>query len=678
MIFKAALIVFLAFIGSANAQTTTNLRNELVTARAVAQPKVVSILVVREDFSGSEAALSVSSGSGTVVTPEGHVATNAHVVANGKRFKVVLNDQREFPATLVGEDAMSDLAVLKINAPGVSFPFAEFSMEQSLQAGDTVLAMGAPWGMTDSVSAGVVNHANRLLVSLFEDEADYEQAAGQDQVTARYYAWIQHDAAISPGNSGGPLVDLSGRIVGVNTRGSFFGGDMAFAIPGPIARTIVAELIKNGRVTRSDYGFNVRSLRGTRYTAGAMVSSVDRESNAEKAGLRAGDRLLSVNAVAVNLKQPEAVPVFRRQLAERAVQSSIRLKLMRGQEALELEIRSVREEDRSIKQVEISSLGISAADLSADMARSRFLEAKASVSVAGIRAGGPAASAQPPLQVGDVIESIEQRPVASAQKLLELAPPVAELDDQRTWVLAFSRRGKEMVSVITPAPKRLIPEQLPELPKSWAGWEVQPLPPALAARLKLGVEGGFRVTRVYADSPAARAGVAVGDVITATGGIAVLPSGLVETGALDQRVRNASLGAPFVVSISRAQKSRELSMTLIEQPLVIERAERTFIDRLSLVARDLTFYDRVDRSLTALQRGVIIDRVEAGGVAGLAHLRQGDLLVQVNQRKVDSVEGLSARLQALESKQAPRLSFLVMRGADTRLLFVDSPWLETQ
>ena len=87
-----------------------------------------------------------------------------------------------------------------------------------LQPGDTVLAMGAPWGLSNSMSAGVVNNPRRLLVSLFDDEADYEDRLGADQPTGRYYAWIQHDASIAPGNSGGPLVDLSGRIVGVNTR----------------------------------------------------------------------------------------------------------------------------------------------------------------------------------------------------------------------------------------------------------------------------------------------------------------------------------------------------------------------------------------------------------------------------------------------------------------------------
>ena len=122
--------------------------------------------------------------------------------------------------------------------------------------------MGAPWGLSNSMSAGVVNNPRRLLVSLFDDEADYEDSLSEDEPTGRYYAWIQHDASIAPGNSGGPLVDLSGRIVGVNTRGMIVGGDLAFAIPGAEAGSIVRTLIEKGRVDRVSLGFRLRSLKG--------------------------------------------------------------------------------------------------------------------------------------------------------------------------------------------------------------------------------------------------------------------------------------------------------------------------------------------------------------------------------------------------------------------------------
>lgn len=673
---KCLLLCLLCALTVAHAEPADSLREELKIAREAVQPHVVTILAVREQFNASEASLSLGSGSGTVISAAGDIVTNAHVTAFGKRFKVVMNDKREFPAELIGEDPISDLAVLRIKAaPGTRFSYASFADQVALEPGDTVMAMGAPWGLVDSVSAGVVNNANRLLVSVFEDEADYEQALGQDQATARYYAWIQHDAPISPGNSGGPLVDIRGRIVGINTRGMDFGGDLAFSIPAPIAKKVVDALIRDGHVSRADFGFNVRSLRGTPFTEGAVVSSVDRESLAEKAGLRAGDQLLAMDGAAVKLTQPEDVPPFRRALAEREIGSTVRLSVRSGNApARQVVVASIHDAPAKTDELEVASLGLSVTELTATMARNRFLEAKPGVSVVGVRAGGPAASAQPPIVAGDLIESIEGEPITRATQLVAKAPPVSELNDQLTYVLAISRRGKKLLSVITPAPKRLIPEQPPELTKAWAGWEVQPIPAALATRLKLAASGGFRVTRVYAQSPAAKAGVAVGDLITATNGIAVAPSGLLETVALDQRVRNASLKEPFQVELLRANQTRAVSLMLSEQPIDTERAERTWVNELSMVVRDLTFYDRVDRNLAETQRGILIERIENGGFAGLAHLRSGDLLVRVNDADIASVDDLGAQLRRLQQIDAPKLSFLVLRGADTRLLFVDSPW----
>ena len=204
----------------------------IAMARDRVLPVVVSILVVNEEFRQGEPTLSLSSGSGTVITAQGHVATNAHVTQNGKSFRVIFADGRELPAKLIGTDTLTDLAVLQVQPPTPeTFAFAEFADKLDLQAGDTVLAMGAPWGLSNSMSAGVVNNPRRLLVSLFDDEADYEDSLGDDEPTGRFYAWIQHDASIAPGNSGGPLVDLNGRIVGVNTRGLIVGGDLLLPFP---------------------------------------------------------------------------------------------------------------------------------------------------------------------------------------------------------------------------------------------------------------------------------------------------------------------------------------------------------------------------------------------------------------------------------------------------------------
>jgi S1-C subfamily serine protease len=650
------------------------------TARDSVLPNVVSILVVREDFSAGEARLSLSGGTGTIVRADGYVATNAHVTDNGKRFKVVLNDSREFPAVLVGVDAVSDLAVLKIVAPGVKFSFSEFSNDLSeLKPGDEVIAMGAPWGMRDSLSKGVINNVNRLLVSLFEDEADYEQSLNESQLTARYYAWIQHDASISPGNSGGPLVDMQGRVVGVNTRGNIFGGDMAFSIPAPIARKVVDTIIADGAVTRSDFGFGVRSLRGSGFQQGALVSNVDRGSNAERVGLKPGDRILKISGAAISLVEPEDIPNFRRTLAERPVGSSLDFQIIRAGKTLSLKVKSVEQIDAKPKEVEVPNWGISVVQLTPNVARTRYFDSTKGVLVQGMRPGGPGNTAQPALQAGDRITHVNQVEVRDLAHFEAIVGPalLGSSLDATAVSIKIDRQSAQLLSLLTPAPKRLLAPSNPELDKAWAGWEIQPVPATLAKGIGY-AEAGFRITRIYPDSPAAKAKLVVGDLITATNGIAVKPSGLKETSALDLRVRNAEMDQAFKVSILRAGAKLEVPVKLSEEPLSVSKAERRWNERLSLTLRALTYFDRMERKLKSGQNGVVLERVESGGFGGLAHLREADLLVSLSGRTVSDLTSFDAALAAAEKAGEAKLSFLVMRGTDTRLLFVDAPWREVQ
>lgn len=653
--------------------------SSMAVARDAVLPHVVSILVVRQDFAAGEARLSLSGGTGTIVSADGFIATNAHVTENGTRFRVVLNDQREFPAVLVGTDPISDLAVLKLQAPsGVRFGFATFANDLSaLKPGDTILAMGAPWGMRDSVTAGVINHVSRLMVSLFEDEADYEQSLNATQSTARYYAWIQHDASISPGNSGGPLVDLSGRVIGVNTRGNVFGGDMAFSIPAPIAASVVQALIKDGKVTRSDFGFNVRSLRGTDLAEGVLISGVDRESLAEKAGLKPGDLLLSVDGKAITLAEPESVPDFRRTLAERPIGSVLKLSVRRAQQVLTIAIASVSQTDQKPDEQEIAHWGISVGEITADVVRTRYLDSASGVLVAGLRTGGPAGTAQPPLQMGDRITHVNDKAVQAISDFKKLAgslpEPSPNQSEPEPVTLSVDRAGNRLLVLLTPAPKRIIPPVNPELSKAWAGWEVQPIPGTLASQLNL-AEAGFRVTRLYPKGPAELAGVQIGDLITGTGANPVKPSGLKETSALDLRVRNALMTEPLKISVLRGGKSQTLALSLVEKPNPAETVDRLWNDDLSTQLRELTFFDRIERKLNTSQNGVVVERVENGGYGGLAHLREGDLLVRLGEQNISDLASFSAALAVAQNTQVAKLSFLVMRGTGTRLLFVESPW----
>ncbi len=649
---------------------------DVTSARDAVMPYVVSIMVVRNDHVQGRGQLSLSSGSGTIISANGHVATNAHVTENGERFRVVMADKRELPARLVGVDELSDIAVLQIDTRlQTRFAFANFAERNSLQAGDTVLAMGAPWGLEQSLSQGVVNHPARLMVSLFQDEADYEQQLGRNQPTARFYAWIQHDASIAPGNSGGPLVNLSGQIVGINTRGSLAGGDMAFAIPAEIARRIVLQLIEFGEVKRSFFGFSIRSLKGSGLSEGVLVSSVQQDSPADAAGLVPGDHILKIDGHPVTVAQPEQVPTFLRELTERALGSSVALQVQNASGTRVLSMKSQRYPPDLGDNAEIKAWGLTLSEVTPAIARSRLLEHQTGLIVTGVLPGRRAATAHPPLAVGDVIFTIDAKPVALVADVAQLGRLNGSGDVAH--IVAFERVGTSMVSLLDAQPGEDKGNKLRELPKPWVGIDAQPISATTARQIGGLAEGGYRVTRVY-PGPAQRAGVRVGDLITGLDGEPVPVSGDTDDTALQQRIRDALVDQPLLFDLWRDGKAMQVSVAPGVAPDARSSLKSWQVDWLDLGVRTLGFYDRIERRLRKNQRGVVVESVEAGGLAGLANIKPGDVILMVDGHRVDDLERFK-QLVRRDARPVDRsMSFLILRAARTRLLFLDLGWEKSQ
>lgn len=646
----------------------------IAAARDRVLPVVVSILTVRQDHQQGEPVLSVSSGSGTVVSAQGHIATNAHVTQNGRSFRVVFADGRELPARLVGTDTLSDLAVLQAQPPAPEvFAYAEFASALDLQPGDTVLAMGAPWGLSNSMSAGVVNNPRRLLVSLFDDEADYEDRLGADQPTGRYYAWIQHDAAIAPGNSGGPLVDLSGRIVGVNTRGMILGGDLAFAIPGADAGDVVRALIARGRIERAHLGFRLRSLKGTGFTDGVLVNAVDRGSAAEKAGLRAGDRILTLQGEPLSARQPVDVPALQRRIAELPIGQPVALGIDRDGQRSRLSLLATAQPDDSQEERAFTPFGLSVVELTPAMGRRRNLDDADGLLVTGIRPGGPAAIARPALAPGDLIRRINGRPVTTlAQLQAEAGAPGA---GDTPLVIEFQRDAEQRLALLAPRYGDRVRTPQPELAKAWSGVEVQPLTASLARDLGLAAPG-FRIIRIYPGSPLAAAGARVGDLLTALDGEPLRAANENSADGFHQRVRDLPIGSAARFEALRDGKPLSFALRLAESPVNTSGLRTLALTRLRAQLRELGFYDRAAQRLPANQAGVVVDGVEAGGPAGLAHLQGGDVIISLAGGPVRDLAGMAQRLDAALSDGNGRVIPLqVIRGSETRILYLERYWL---
>lgn len=649
--------------------------NRIAAARDRVLPVVVSILTVRQDYRQGEPSLSVSSGSGTIVSAQGHIATNAHVTQNGKSFRIVFADGRELPARLVGTDTLSDLAVLQVQPPTPEkFSYAKFVDTLDLTPGDTVLAMGAPWGLSNSMSAGVVNNPRRLLVSLFDDEAEYEDSLSEDEPTGRYYAWIQHDAAIAPGNSGGPLVDLEGRIVGVNTRGMIVGGDLAFAIPGPEAGQIVRQLIAKGRVERVSLGFRLRSLKGTAFTQGVLVNSVERGSEPEKAGLRAGDRILSVNGRDIDALQPIDVPHVQQMVAELPVDSTVHLTVERDGKQSDIVLKALPQPPERGAEEALAPFGISGSQLTAAMGKRRNLDSRAGVLVTGVRPGGPAAVARPEIEAGAVIVSVDGKPIGGIADLQRAAASAQGRKDP-SLVIGLEVNGEQRLSLVKPVFGDQARDPLPELPKSWVGVEVQPFTGSLAKEIGLPT-AGFRIARIYPGSPLGKAGAQVGDLLVAIDGNALKPGNDVSAEDFDQQVHDLTVESKARFSALRGGKPLEFDIAVSPSPVDTSGLRTLAVERLRAQLRELGFYDRVALKLPTDRAGVFIDGVESGGAAGLAHLRRGDVIVRLGEAPVSNPTELSAALEhALAAPGAGLIPLQVIRGNQTKILYLERYWL---
>jgi len=230
-------------------------------------------------------------GSGFIVSPDGYILTNAHVVDGADTVTVRLTDRREFHAKVVGSDKQTDIAVLKIDAK--SLPTVRLGKSAEANVGEWVVAIGSPYGFDNTVTAGIVSAKSRSL-------------PGPD---ANYVPFIQTDVAVNPGNSGGPLFNLAGEVIGINSQiysrsGGFQG--ISFAIPIEVALNVKDQLIKHGKVSRGRLGVFVQEVNATFAEAfnldrprGALISSVDSGSPAEKAGLQVNDIILSYNGTPI-------------------------------------------------------------------------------------------------------------------------------------------------------------------------------------------------------------------------------------------------------------------------------------------------------------------------------------------------------------------------------------------
>ncbi|MEL6264175.1 MAG: DegQ family serine endoprotease [Pseudomonadota bacterium] len=358
-----------------------------------------------------------SLGSGFVISPEGFVVTNNHVIENADEITVNFPDGSSLPATLVGTDAKTDIALLKVE-PESPLDFVKFGDSRASRVGDWVVAIGNPFGLGGSVSAGIISARNR------------------DINAGPYDDFIQTDAAINRGNSGGPLFNLAGEVIGVNTAIiSPTGGSIGigFAVPAAIASNVVDQLQQFGETRRGWLGVRIQTVNdelaealGLDDARGALVADVTDGGPAEEGGIEAGDVILRFNGNDV-----DSMRDLPRIVADTAVGSSVRVLVFRDGETKTVRVTlgrleeqeriqnaSVAAPEEQIEPLDFDDLGLTLAPLT-DETRTQFSlpEGASGVVIASVEPGGSADEGG--LAAGQVIVEVGQKPVATPQQVQE-------------------------------------------------------------------------------------------------------------------------------------------------------------------------------------------------------------------------------------------------------------------
>jgi serine protease Do len=377
-----------------------------------------------------------SSGSGVVVGADGWVVTNHHVIANATDITVRLADRRELSAKLVGTDPASDIALLKVEAS--KLPAARIGNPAKLRPGEWVLAIGAPFGFEYSVTAGIVS------------------AKGRSVGAEQYVPYLQTDVAVNPGNSGGPLVNLRGEVVGINSQifsetGSFTG--ISFAVPIDLAMEVVGQLRSQGKVVRGWLGINIQDV--TRDLAesfamprpvGALVRGLATDGPATAAGIEVGDVILAFDGKL--LRSSEELPPL---VGRTAPGKRVALQLLRAGKPLTLsatvgELPPAAPPPAPRTAADGDRLGLGLRDL--DAGERRALDLESGGAVVDAVGDGPAADAG--LEPGDVVLMVNQTRIASAAQLAELIDGLAP---GRAVALLLLRDGQtQFVPLRIPAP----------------------------------------------------------------------------------------------------------------------------------------------------------------------------------------------------------------------------------
>ena len=366
-----------------------------------------------------------SLGSGFIINKDGYIVTNNHVVENADKIEVILKDEKEFDAEIVGRDVNTDLALIKIK-PDRDLPVLLFGDSDALKVGQWVVAIGSPFGLEHTVTAGIVSAKGRVIGS------------------GPYDDFIQTDASINPGNSGGPLINMQGKVVGINTAIIAGGSGIGFAIPINLAKNIVNQLKTSGEVIRGWLGVGIQDISkqvaeyyGIKSKKGVLVTEVFPDDPADKAGIEPQDIILSINGIEVGTSRE-----ITSMIADLGVGETVKIKALRNGKTRTFSVKIAKREEtrisaRSTRKEKQTELGISVENVTPEIARRFNLKEAKGVIVSAVEPDSKAKEAG--VRKLDIIKEINHKSIATVSDLNKVISEIKKDEPIRMFIWRTNR-----------------------------------------------------------------------------------------------------------------------------------------------------------------------------------------------------------------------------------------------